>query len=160
MRWRICPGRVTRPFFIWLQHITTFPRVQTPTHPPDLTVLTPTPNPQNYLPSFFILLPSSLSASFSSCNLSGPGSWWMGPQEEVAGKGLGFLWYFLESQERCRQQQEVENMSKENTEETLKSGSIPTHWLKPPSFVPPPTTLDSEQLSSPFPQPARVVCCQ
>lgn len=69
----ICPRGAARPFFTWLQHITSFPQVQTPTPPRGLTVLTPTSNPQKlsaihlhpFLELFILLLfpPSILSGS-------------------------------------------------------------------------------------------------
>ncbi len=98
VRRRSRPGGATWPFFTWLQHITSFPLVQTPPLPTGLTALTSRPNPQNSLSSTPIPPSSSLSASFSSLSPSGASSWWMAPQERVAGRVRSAFWNFSEVQ--------------------------------------------------------------
>lgn len=72
-----------------------FPWYRRPPLPAGLTALTSRPNPQNSLPSTSIPPSSSLSALFSSLNPSGASSWWIAPQERVAGRVRPAFWNFF-----------------------------------------------------------------
>jgi len=87
-------GRATLPFFTWLQHIISFPRVHTPPLPTGLTALTSRRNLQNSLPSASIPAFQLFIRALSSLNLSRAASWWMASQERVTGRVRYDFWNF------------------------------------------------------------------
>lgn len=104
VRRRKRPGGVTRPFFTWLQHITSFPPVLTPPlspvasplRPPDLTHREKLPATASVLPLQLFICPLSLSLSPPSIRSGPTADGWPPSNRKKRGLHEGVRSAFLE----------------------------------------------------------------